>query len=196
MLIKYINRFKRAVKNRKIKAFFLVLGYIVGIILGLVLKGNNDENLFYLFVKNYNNVIFGLYSNPVKLLFTRMLNNLFSFILIYLICYSTYFFFLNLLIFIYRGVILGSVILLFFEILGIQGIVVFIFLVLVQNLIVTFALFFTSIIVYDLKCFCKKKYTDNVYLKYFLIGFIISILVGLYELLMLLCFFRPLNIYF
>ncbi len=196
MLFKYVNRFKRAVKNRKILALLLIVGYLLGVVLGFILKGNAEENVFYAFVNNYHNLIFGLYSNPIKLTFTRLINNLFSFLLIYLVCYSSYFFLFNLLIFTYRGIILGSISLLFFEVLGIQGLIVFIFLVIVQNLLVTLGLFFTSIIVYDLKSFCKKKYTDNVYLKYFLIGFIISIIAAIYELILLLCFFRPLNIYF
>lgn len=196
MLLKYVHRFSRAVKNIKIRSILLIIGYLLGLILGLFLKGNNQENLFYEFVINYYNLIFGLYSSPIKLLLTRLVNNLFSFIIIYILCVSTYLFVFNILLFMYRGLVLGTVVLLFFEALGIQGVIIFIFLVLVQNVVVTFALFFTSVIVYDLKRVCKKKYTDNIYLKYFLLGFIISIMVAIYEIILLCCFFRPLNIFF
>lgn len=196
MLFKYLNRFKRAVKNKKIISFLLIASYILGIVLGFILKGNTEDNIFYYFVINYRNIIFGLYANPIKLTFIRLINNLFSFLIIYLLCYSYFLIALNLIVFMYRGIILGSIAILFFEVLGIQGLIVFILLVIIQNLLVTLGLFFTTIIVYDLKSFCKKKYTDNVYLKYFLIGFIISIFAAIYELILLLCFFRPLNIYF
>jgi len=196
MLFKYLNRFKRAVKNKKIISFLLIASYILGIVLGFILKGNTEDNIFYYFVINYRNIIFGLYANPIKLTFIRLINNLFSFLIIYLLCYSYFLIALNLIVFMYRGIILGSIAILFIEVLGIQGLIVFILLVIIQNLLVTLGLFFTTIIVYDLKSFCKKKYTDNVYLKYFLIGFIISIFAAIYELILLLCFFRPLNIYF
>ena len=79
MLLKYVHRFSRAVKNTKIRSILLIIGYLLGLILGLFLKGNNQENLFYEFVINYYNLIFGLYSSPIKLLLTRPVNNLFSF---------------------------------------------------------------------------------------------------------------------
>ena len=196
MLLKYSKRFLKGVKNKKLLALLLIVGYLCGIVLGVVFKGKTQTNIFIGFVENYHEFVFGLYSNPIKLSLIRLINNLFSFILIYLFCFSAYLFLFNLLIFLYRGIILGSVLTTFFNLFGIRGIIIYIFLVLVQNLLVSFALFFTSIIVYDLRSYCKKKYTDNVYLKYFLIGYVLTVAVVVLELLLLVLFFRPLNLYF
>ena len=197
MFKKIIKCFIRRVENKKILSVFLILGYVVGIIVGVVLaKNQSNYKDFYDFVANYHNRILGLYSSPIKLTFTRLINDVFYFLLLYLLCFNIALSGITVVIFVYRGIVLGSVFFVFFDMFSLHGIIIYVFLVVIQNALVTFGLFYTAICVYDLRGHCNKKYFSKFYLSFFIIGYIIAVIGAVYEFILLITFFRPLNIYF
>ena len=196
MVNRYFIKFINSVKNKKFLTCLFAFSYLLGIILGVVLNTNKDNLEIIEVIKNYRNIALGLYSNPIKLTVTRILNNFFYFLILYLCCYKIYLCVFNLVIFVYRGIILGSIALSFFEALGIEGIILYLFLIIVQNVLVTFCLFYSAIIIYRLRSVCQEKYTNNVFLKYLFVGYLLSIIVALYEFLFLFLILRPLNLYF
>lgn len=197
MLYRYFKKLKNLILCKKWTSLILCLFYITGIILGIIFaKGQQNYNDFYIFVINYHNKILGLYSSPFKLFFTRLLNNVFYFLLTYILCCSSYLIWINLIVFLYRGIVLGSVFFVFFELFSIHGILIFLTLVVIQNLIVTLTLLCTILYINCIKNKCKKHYFTIYYIRILFFGYLISLVGALYELILLLTFFRPLNIYF
>lgn len=197
MFRKKLKRFVKSFCANQVLCILFVLAYLLGIVLGVVFGKNlNEYSDLFVIVNNYHTMIIGLYSNPIKLTFTRIINNLFYFFLLWVLCVSIYLSAFVAVTFFYRGLVLGNVFFLFFNEFAIHGIIIYIFIVLAQNLMVTFSLLFSACIVYDMRLRYRKGYLTSKYFKYFGIGLCLSFVGALYELILLITFFRPLNIYF
>lgn len=197
MFRKKIKRFIKSFCTNQILCVFFIVAYFLGFILGIIFGKNlNEYSDLFVVVNNYHTMIIGLYSNPIKLTFTRIFNNFFYFLLLWILCVSVYLSAFVAITFFYRGLVLGNVFFLFYNVYSVHGIIIYVFIVFVQNLIVSFALFFSVCIVYDMRLNSKKKYFSINYFKCYGIGFLIAFFGALYELLLLVMFFRPLNIYF
>lgn len=197
MFRKKVKRFIKSFFANQIFCIFFIIAYFLGFVLGIIFGRNlNEYSDLFVIVNNYHTMIIGLYSNPIKLTFTRILNNVFYFLLLWVLCVSVYLSAFVAVTFFYRGLVLGNVFFLFFNTYAVHGIIIYIFIVFAQNLIVTFALLSISCIVYDMRMKNKCKYISSKYFKFFGVGFLISLFGALYELILLVAFFRPLNIYF
>lgn len=197
MFRKYIKRFFKCFCFNPILNVLFICAYVLGVVLGIIFgKGLTQFTDLFVIVNNYHTMIIGLYSNPIKLTFTRIFNNLFYFLLLWILCCTIFTSCFTLIMFFYRGLVLGNVFFLFFQIYSVHGIIIYIFIVVMQNVIVTFGLLYASCIVYDMRLKRQKGYCSYKYFRFFLIGFLISLFGAFYELTILVIFFRPLNLYF
>lgn len=192
------KRYKSIVESKKWQAITLIVVYIIGIILGLIFFSEREKVLFC-----DNTIDFLVYalcksSSPISLFFTRVLNSLWVFVFFSLTALTVYLCPLHYVIVAYRGYVLGAASIIFITNFKITGIVLFIFCVFLQNLITTLSLILYSTISCKLaKSFLScKKFNYKSYASTCLIFYGISIIGALFELIMLVFIFRPLNFYF
>ena len=178
----------------------LAFVFILGIVLGIVLKKSDKVYLYYLeYSQNYYDQILNRDQSAFALLAKRVFNNCCYFFIIFCLCFSVYLSFVHFLIYIYRGFLLGTICGIIIVQFGFSGAICCIFLLIPQHLITSFCLMMASgsgimrsllwhkqKSIYDVKhhvCCCA------LFLAISLIGVIL-------EQLLLLLLLRPLNFYF
>lgn len=170
--------------------------FILGVILGLFLPSSQTVNdIFGDLAKNYFNSVFSVDASPIKNLFSRILTNALLIILVALFSLTVYTYFINFIIILYRGFILGLVFVVFIINLGFSGIITYLFLILANNIIVTIAIILFITLIYD-SLICKTSNFTAVLIKNAIYSFIVSLIGSVLEFLLLTCLIRPLNLYF
>ena len=170
--------------------------FILGVILGLFLPSSQTVNdIFGDLAKNYFNSVFSVDASPIKNLFSRILTNALLIILVALFSLTVYTYFINFIIILYRGFILGLVFVVFIINLGFSGIITYLFLILANNIIVTIAIILFITLIYD-SLICKTSNYTAVLIKNAIYSFIVSLIGSVLEFLLLTCLIRPLNLYF
>ncbi|MBR1867696.1 MAG: hypothetical protein IJ800_03850 [Clostridia bacterium] len=172
--------------------------YLVFIIIGIICFLNSQaDSVFYGFAFDYYIKIFDCQTSPISLLFTRLLNNLGYILVFFALGFVIYTYPLKLLIIAYRGAIIGSVSIVFINLYGFNGFIVFMTVVLPQNIITTLGLCVFSLLnlyqITDVKCNGNniKVFAENA-----AIGFAFCFIGALYEFLILVILIRPMNFYF
>ena len=192
---------KKKLNVIKYELRFLIIAlavYAAFIIVGIICFINSqNDSFFYGFTFDYYIKIFDAHSSPFSLLFTRLLNSVGYILIFFALGFVVYTYPLKLLIIAYRGAIIGSVGVVFLNLYGFNGFIIYITVVFPQNLIATIGLCVFSVLnlyqITDVKC-----HGDN--LKVFavnaLIGFTFCFVGALYEFLVLIILIRPMNFYF
>ena len=188
------------IKNNINKNYVILLVggavYIIGVILGLILPSTETSSaLFYSYAENYYCSVLSIDASPFSTFLTRILNSILVLILTALLCSNIYTFFLAFIILLYRGFIIGYVFILFILSLGFNGIITYLFLVLIQNVIISFAILLFMVNIYG-KVNCSCNNLIKTLLNYLITSFIICLIGCLIEFILLTCLFRPLNLYF
>ena len=195
-----MNRIFIEIKQNIFKNQAVFIGGIVVFILGLLLgfflpSVETVDNLFYGFSSDYFNKIMCIDASPFSVLLTRIFNSLLLILLVCILCFNKYSFYFNFVIIIYRGFIIGYTFIVFVLNLGFSGVITYLFLVLVQNVFVTFAVILLITNVYD-KLICKNDKYINILINYSIISYGICLVGALFEFILIVCLFRPLNLYF
>ena len=194
-LTKYFNILKRY----KIQLIVISASYFLGVILGMWLP-SFKEKLF--FGESTVNLFISclLKGGKVSNLFlNRLFTDIFCLIIFYLTSINIYLVSVNILILIYRGYILGAIMISLIGNYGLTGFMLFFLVVFLQNIITTFILaVFTTLSIYYSKH--KKNYKNILkgdgLLPALIVGFIGIIAGVLIQILVLLMFLRPMNYYF
>jgi len=194
-----INHAVCILKNSENMIISFCIVYLAGIVLGVVFS-NQSANKFILKdqVCNFYIIILNPDKSVFSILFMRLLHNLGYILLIGAAGIVIYTFPIEFFIIFYRGLILGSVGCAFYSLYGISGISIYIFIVVPQNLIVTFGLVVTGILNYKyIKGLCRKGKFDLTEIGWnCILGFVICAVGAIYEFLLLLILIRPLHFYF
>jgi len=194
MISKIIKSYTYVLQKKKSVFIFLITSFFLGFVLGLFFKRNTAS--FGYIVTKYYNVTFGLYSNPFKLLLIRIIINLFYFVLIYFLTYKKLFLIFAIFLLGYRGFVLGRIFNSFISILGFEGLIFYLFIILIQNLLTTLAIIVTiTELIYKREGSCKELFSQEL-IKNVIKGYLLSLLAPLYEFVVLVCIIRPLNIFF
>ena len=174
--------------------------FIIGIVLGFVLKKTDNVYVYYLeYSQNYYDLILNRSQSVFGLFIKRVINNFCYFILICLACFTIYLSFVHFLIYLYRGFLLGTICGIIISQFGFSGVVCCIFLVIPQHIITTLCLIMASgcgmeraLLWHRQKSICDVKHHICCCLLLLLASFIGSLI----EQLLLLLLLRPLNFYF
>ncbi len=188
------------VKNSFEKKLFLYIlqgaALIIGIILGATVNITPFIYRYYATnAQNYYSLVMYANSSCTSVLFERIASNLGYFIIYFVLGLAGALFAVSLLITAYRGYVLGLVAGIFASQFGLTGILIFVFLVMIQNLITSAALCFAIILGSELKKICCKDFIAN-YAVICAALYIVSLVGALIEALILGLLLRPLNFYF
>lgn len=195
-----MNAIIRDIKQNLVDNFKIlilsVVAYAVGVLLGLFLQGGETaSDLAYDYVCKFVNSTMSVDNSPFCTFALRLLNSFLIIGFIFLLCSNKYTYFISFLIILYRGFIIGYAFIVFAINMGFNGVITFLFVVLTQNIIITFAI--ALLLVNSFKklfCGCNNYFKVSFY--YSAISYIVAVLAAILEFFMLICVFRPLNFYF
>ena len=189
--------YSKIIKNINSNPFIFIVGgfvFVLALVLGVFI--GVSESSFTVFIDNVCNYylsVLALDSSVFLFFIKRILNVALFYVPICLLCLSKYTFFISFIFVGYRGFVLGISFKVILTAFSFNGFVIWIFLIFLQNVVVTLSiLIFLTNVYSDVLCkFNKKKF-----IRYLIISIIIAIIGAVLELLLLLCVFRPLNLYF
>lgn len=188
---------KAIFSKRKNYIFWLVCCYATGILLGIFLSGGKERALLTNNVIDFFVMVYSKDGSVTNLLLIRMFSAFGVLLLFYATSFVVYTYCGHFLVIFYRGYVLGAVSVTFLIGFKVSGVILFIFCVLLQNVICSFGLMLFSTIMFDyLKCCKRISHYFKRHLIAFLFCFLICLLSALIEFLMLVCLLRPLNFYF
>lgn len=191
--------FIKILDNHNKNPFILIITGIVFalmIILGIFLGVNdNSSSIFIENVNNYYFQVLSLNSSILAFFLKRIINVLLFFTPIALLSINRYTYFLNFIFIGYRGFILGISFNVIISIFSINGFVIWLFLIFIQNLILTFSITIFLLNVWEIIS-CNKRFNSKLFTRYLIISLIVAIIGAICELLLLITIFRPLNLYF
>ena len=159
--------------------------------------GVNDTSItiFTDNVSNYYITVLALDSSVFVFLLKRLLNLVLLFLPVAILCLNKYSFFITFAFVGYRGFILGVSFRVIFTAFSFNGLIVWLFLIFIQNLIVTFSIVVFLCNVYS-DVYCDGKINYKKFNRYLLISLILALVGIALEYLLVICIFRPLNLYF
>ena len=191
------NTVKEAFDKKTVLFVLHALALAAGLVLGAVTEPTKFIFRYYSEnADNYYAVIMYRDSSVFAIFLTRMISDLGFFALGYLLGLSAVLFPVGLTVTAYRGYILSFTVALFGVRYGFTGVMISVFLILPQNLITTIALTVCSVVSAVLK---KKRKGKEFYIEYGVfcaLGYALSLVGALIELLILGLLLRPLNFYF
>lgn len=185
----------RIIKSSFRLIIFFGLCYASGILLGLFFKNDCYNPGIYNSVTDYYVCIFDVSTSVLSIFFKRILTCLVVFTIVFMLGLNRFSVYFASVIFFYKGLILGSVATLFFCNFGFSGLIIYIFMIAVQNVITTAGIALAAVFnsyISDLPFKCKKK----LLIENFVLCFIACIAGALYELLFLTFVLRPLTLWF
>ncbi len=192
------SRYNLILKKQRVWLLTLAFFFILGIIFGVIFSKESEKllfidnsNRFFACVLTGNQSIF-------KLLLSRILNSFSIFIIFALAGLNIYtlYSFHGFLIF-YRGYVLGIAGVIFFIDFGLTGGIIYVFAILIQNLILSLALIgFSCCCLNRLQSCLKQKIDLQLHIKEFVIFYLLALIGIIVEFLMIILVLRPLNFYF
>lgn len=182
------------IKNNRVILLIGGVIYLLGIILGLFF--NSQGSAFYEeYAVNFYSLSLLPSSSAVGFLFKRILNLLLLFIPVILFAFNGFTLYLNFIFVFYKGFVLSISLKCLFVIFGFNGILIFIFLSLIQNVITTTAIILFILLISSINC-TNKNQIINYVVKFAIISLLIALLGIIIETLLIICILRPFNFYF
>lgn len=193
---------RRTEQAIKIFAWILII-YIVSLICGFLSgifcdKESDIYVIFGAYTENYFLLVFGSLEKTFGIFLIRLSCNIGYFILAFITGLSVWLIPVNILIFIYRGFVLGLSMIISVRFFSTSGLVVFLFLIFPQHIITSACLVLSGVCCVENQkskkscSFCKK----NDYWKCVLTFFLLSLIGAIFEFLILALLIRPLHFYF
>lgn len=191
----FIRKYLNVILSQKINIVLITLAYIIGIVLGLTVPTFNEKLMFgsntvKLFLSSFS--AGGRVSSVV---FNRVFTDIFCYAIFVIASLAFPLIVVDYFVTLYRGYIVGAIGLMLISNFGLSGLVLFIVVIFLQNIISTIALILMSCIsIYNYRI--KKQYKSNNpnYLKETAIISAAIIVLGIIiEVLLLLLFIRPMN---
>lgn len=190
----FIKKKLATIKSCLKSVIIFALSFAVGFITGLFLKNSNTDILFN-GVYSYYACVFDVYASVFSIFFKRFFICLGLYVVFFLLGLNKFFAVFSAIILFYRGLILGSIAPIFYVLYGVAGVLVYILLVFIQNLIITTGFIFAVVLnccLSDKPFGCK---TGDL-ISDFLFSFGICFVGVLYELLFLTFVLRPITLWF
>lgn len=182
------------IKNNVKTVVILALSFTIGFLVGLFFNKFNTDVLFN-GVYSYYVCIFDVYASVFSIFLKRFFICLGLYAAFFLLGLNKFSAVFSAIILFYRGLILGSIASIFYTMYGIAGIIVYVLLVFVQNVVITAGFIFAVVLncsLSDKPFSCKIR--DLISNCAFSLG--ICIAGVLYELLFLTFVLRPITLWF
>ena len=177
-------------KNIKLVVIFIAC-YALGLIIGLIFGERSVCFPLYDVACGRYICILDVYTSVFSIFFKKIFSSLLILCVAFLLGLNRFTSFFSAVIFFCRGLVLGSLFYIFWSNYFISGLFIYIFIICVQNIIITAGMIVAVVLNYDIadKSFsCKvKELIFN-----FIISFGVCIVGALYELLILVLILRPL----
>lgn len=195
---KILKRHAAIIAAHKLYSIALAASFVAGVVAGLILACAEEKALFAGNAVDFLIMSLGKDYSVFKLFFVRILTDIGFFLLFFVFGLTVWLYPLHFILIVYRGYVLGAAAIVFFSCFKITGAVLFIFAVFVQNVVTTLGLILFSIHGFHICCSSKEcgKFDFRNYAVALGIGFTVSLLGALIELIMLGLVLRPLNFYF
>ncbi len=190
---KLINELTLKIKNNLIILYVGMTVFFLGILLGVFFTTSDILATYEEYALNFYSNTLSPSSSAIKFLFTRIINVLLLFIPILLLSLNGVTVYINFIFVFYKGFIVSLSFRCLIAVLGLNGLIIFIFLSLLQTVITTLSIVLFILIMHSKNC---KTDRATYILKNFLICFIICLVGILAEFLFLICILRPFNFYF
>ena len=175
-----------------VNGFLFVVMLILGGIFGV---NDNTISIFSDNVYNYYISILSVNSSGFAFVFNQIFNIALCFVPVFLLSLNIYTFFINFIFVGYRGFILGISFRVILNVFSINGLIVWLFLIFLQNLILTFSICLFMCNAYILLN-CKNKFYINKLFRYLIISLIVALIGVIIKCIFVFCIFKPLNLYF
>ncbi len=190
-----VAKIKKDVFSHKYFYISFLCVYVLAIIVGIIFSSEIEK--FFLtnnIIEFYRNVL-TKEGNLAGLVFSRLFSDIMLFALFFALSFISFLLPINYIIIFYRGYILGVTAGLFLSVLSVSGVMLYIFAVLIPNIISTVCLtFFTVECYYLRKKNCKNHI--NKCLNYLLLSFLVSLIGLIIEIVFIIFFLRPINFNF
>lgn len=174
---------------------FLSATFILGFIFGVFFRNDCCDSPYFNGVYTYYICIFNIETSVFAIFFKRFFACLGVYLVVFLLGLNKYSAFVSSIILFYRGLILGSIAAIFISLYGISGFLVYVLLVLIQNLIITAGMIVAVVLnayYSDSPLNCKI----NDLIADFIVSFGVCLAGVLYELIFLTFILRPLTLWF
>ncbi len=183
-------------RNLKFVVIFSII-YLLGIILGVIFSNKNlCNNVLQINLNNYYFLIFDVNVSVFTPFFNCLLTGFLLTIAVSIFGLNSITIFLFLVILFYRGLILGTSLILFFTLSSISGVIVFLILSLPTNLIITAGLILCNVLNYDSVTICDFNLKLKKVLLHAVISIIFTIIASIYFVFLLITVIRPINLLF
>lgn len=191
---------ERSLERKTVLLLFEFAAFAVGIVLGVAIRPTGFiYNYYSLNAERYFYIAMGGGSSAFSVLLSRMLTNLGYYLVFFGLSFSALLLPCQVLITIFRGYILSLSLTVFTLHFGVTGVLIGVFLVVLQNLITS-----TSIILFSVSTFdCRNKAVKTSAVKmatkrlrYAVFFYALSLVGALIEFLILSLLLRPMSFYF
>ncbi len=192
---KFINEIIIKIKNNGI---ILVIGgsiYLIGIILGLIFNSSANISFYEEYAVNFYSLILLPSSNTFGFFIKRILNLILLFIPVILLAFNNLTVYVNFIFVFYKGFVLSISLKCLFIIFGFNGILLFLFLSLIQNLFTTIAIILFILLISSNNCKDKNQRV-NLTIKVAIISILLALIGIILEWFLTICILRPFNFYF
>ncbi len=190
---KLINEITLKIKNNLVILYVGIGVFLLGTLLGVFFITGDLLVSYKEYALNFYSSALSPSSSAIKFSLIRILNVVLLFIPILLLSLNDFTVYINFIFVFYKGFIISLSFRCLIAVLGFNGLMIFLFLSLIQTVITTFAIILFILITVSKNC---KTSRGKYVFKNFIICFIICILGILAEFLFLICILRPFNFYF
>lgn len=179
------------------KILLFTATYVLGIILGIFFIGNTESSsILYSNASSYHVIIFDTSISYFSIFFKCFFAGALLCMLTVILGLSVYTIPFICIVLFYRGVILGTALIIFYSISGISGIVIFIILTLPMHVVITLGLIASSVLNYDIDFTCKLKVRLIRCIKNAIVGILFTLVASIYLLFIMITVIRPINLIF
>ena len=191
--------FVEKLKRNTLLFFSLVAAFVIGIIAGILMERANAVNMvYYDYCSEYYLIIFRPEYGAGGIFIQRAFGIVIYFTLLFLLSLTVYTFFLQYLLFFYKGFILGIICDIIIAKFGVSGAFIIIFITLPQNLIIFYCMAMAALCGLERallfrrlgRVYCIKEFVFS-HFKYFLCALVAVV----WEITAVFVIIRPLNFF-
>lgn len=189
-----LSGYKKRILKHKYFAVFLAATFILGIIIGIFLHTYLEKLFFTGNVINFYVNALTKEGSLAGLFFAGLFSDALSLVLFFGVSFVAALLPVYFIILFYRGYVLGLALGVFLGEFGVSGLMLFIFAVLIRNVLTSFALTLFAVLVKSIKSNCKNNTKERY--TFFAISLVVALAGSIAQLVFLLFILRPLNFNF
>ena len=192
-LLKTVKKIKKNIKLTIILASIYLIGFILGIIFS---NKNLCNNILKVNINNYYFLVFNVSINVFKPFFNCLLTGVLLTLAVSAFGFTTITVYLFSIVIFYKGLVLGTSLLLFYSLSNISGLLTFIILTLPTNVLITSGLIICNVLNYENLNTCNLNVKFKKILLNALISIVFTFVASIYFLFLLITVIRPINLLF